>query len=205
LKRKNDIQTRKRHDLRFTPYGAKDKDIEAASARREWQLNAKEKQNIARKQKAQEPENASEDEVQPVVSPRPSPSSATRQYVLDTLKHPGNPLTNTHSIPHVAESHFTFYEPELIHFQTMSGVVQQAISKTTDEQIFLQSGAFGESEGARKVDAPQGLSYLLQQSEPKSLRHASMFQLIPISGGYCANTTDLELKQLVAEYGGVVA
>ncbi|KAG8787583.1 hypothetical protein FRB91_009695 [Serendipita sp. 411] len=172
IKHGNNTQNRKRHDLRFTPYGTKS--AEAERARRDWQLKAKEKR-LARTHKAQEPENPSDENGQPVVTPTISALSVNRQHVLDTLKHPGNPLTNAHGTPPV-------------------------------DHVWSCATGHEQNEGRSRISAYKSErgTRLESQREPAK---STLFRgcRIYCNSGYCANTTDLELKQLVAEYGGVVA
>ncbi|CCA66592.1 hypothetical protein PIIN_00275 [Serendipita indica DSM 11827] len=106
--------------IRFSPYATRAK-AEPKSAREDWLAKAKEQRALARSHRLPDVASSLSDTGQPT----PSAVSANRKHVLNTLSHPGNPITNSHG-----------------------------------------------------------------------LRQA---------GGYCANTTDLELKMLVTKYGGTVA
>ncbi|PVG03449.1 BRCT domain-containing protein [Serendipita vermifera] len=109
-------------------------------------------------------------------TPRPANSiQAAKKHALSTLSHPGNPLTNPDALR----------QPD-----------------------HVWSCATGHQRGdGRRI----GSSLIIKRNEQLEVRRethgSSLFWgcRIYCNSGYCAGTTDIELKRLVSEYGGVVA
>ncbi|CAG8659170.1 638_t:CDS:2, partial [Acaulospora colombiana] len=109
-------------------------------------------------------------------APRPANSiQAAKKHALTTLSHPGNPLTNPDALR----------QPD-----------------------HVWSCATGHQRGdGRQV----GSSLIIKRNEQlearREMQNSSLFWgcRIYCNSGYCAGTTDIELKRLVSEYGGVVA
>lgn len=108
-------------------------------------------------------------------TPASSNAAAAMKHVMTTLKHPGNPLTSRAGLSHVD------------HVWSCATGHQQSDTPRGMTAYHKERNA--------RIDA--------QRDPAKS----SLFSgcRIYCNSGYCANTTDLELKRLVKEYGGVVA